>query len=131
MFRNWPELFTKLSNITPATLTDKEKKELWRKNASTALNIDGEAYVVGRYVGQTSSGLSTALLYQAMWFLNQLREFQSRLKNNNELLDQLSRKLEHLGVDVSQGNRVGISGTRGLEPIGGGDGRIETGGLRE
>ena len=114
MFRNWPELFTKMSGIIPATVTDEEKKELWRKNASTALNIDGEAYVVGRYVGQTSSGLSRAMSYEAMWFLNQLRMIQSCLKNNNKLLNQLSRKLERLGVDVSQGIELELVGLEDL-----------------
>lgn len=114
MFRNWPELFAKISGVTPATVTDEEKKELWRKNVNTPLNIEGEAYVVSRHVGQTLSGLSGPLLYRADLFLREIRCIQSLLKNNHEWHDQLSRKLEHIGVDVSQGIKLELVELEGL-----------------
>ncbi len=113
MFRNWPELFTKISGVAPPTITDEEKKELWRKNVNAVLNIDGNAYVVGRRVGQTFDGTSTLLLYEASLFLHRLREIQSRLEEP-KLCDQLSSKLEHHGVDVSQGIELELVGLDGL-----------------
>ena len=116
MFRNWPELCTKIAGVTPATVTDKEKKQLWRKNVNTALSIEGEAYVVSRSFGQTFGELSLFFLNQAMWFLNELRGIQFWLKNNHEWHDQLSRKLEQVGVDVSQGIKLELVELEGLNP---------------
>ncbi len=115
MFRNWPGLFTKISGVTPSTVTDEEKKMLWRKNINVPLNIDGSAYVVGTRVGQSFSGASMLLLHRANLLLRELKRIQSKLEDP-EWVDQLSGKLEHHGVDVSQGIALELVGLDDLNP---------------
>ncbi|MDE2645880.1 MAG: hypothetical protein OXI05_08585 [Bacteroidota bacterium] len=113
MFRNWPELFTKISGVTPPTTTDMEKKELWRKNVNTPLNIDSSAYIVGRRAGQSHAGTSTLFLCEAYRFLHELGGIQSRLEDP-EWVNQLSSRLEHHGVDVSKEIELELVGLDGL-----------------
>ena len=97
---SWPELIEAnvLHGVSGVELTDEEMRELRRKNANAAMNIDGKAIAPlrGGLAGDGSSGLCT---FSAMWLMNELRYHEEALRNE-EVRQAVAEDLRNKGLDV-------------------------------
>ena len=111
---NFPELLDPVTihNVTPSErITDEQKKELRRKNASIIVDVGGK--MIGPLGGgMTADGHSVFYLMKAGWFMRLIEDIEELLSRESEAV--LS-SCEKAGIDTTNGVRLKLARLRDLD----------------